>query len=410
MIESISEFQLYSKMKEKGKIILISSISAIVLILIIGGILFFALSGPQQLAKTEQTTESGEAVTTSYTCLGLCQLRSSTSLVPQTVMFSASEFTSGTSFPKTYNLGDSILLYSRVSCSDSGPYKLGTHNAVMHIYLTNKDTGEKSTITLSVPNAPNNVYFYASTNIAASKIGSWTAYDDVKCYQGTTQTNLVSQADYSGLTRTFSVQSGTITCPEPKLVRSSISVSSSSYTSVYGINCEEWSTYSGSTCTGSPEYKNCQTTCSSGAFCDTTYSSSTCSGKVSCLVKPIESCTDGIMNQDETGVDCGGSCTSCTNTIDDTTGTSGSTGTNTNTNTGTNTGGTTGTTIPGFVIKDGKCSAVSDKAEYVTKTACDSALALQNKPNYVALVLIWIGVILVLGLIITTIVILIRRR
>ncbi len=32
---------------------------------------------------------------------------------------------------------------------------------------------------------------------------------------------------------------------------------------------------------------------------------------MSCTKKDVESCTDGIQNQDETGVDCGGPCTAC---------------------------------------------------------------------------------------------------
>ena len=36
-----------------------------------------------------------------------------------------------------------------------------------------------------------------------------------------------------------------------------------------------------------------------------------CNGAGSCISGPLESCTDGIRNQDETDVDCGGSCPGC---------------------------------------------------------------------------------------------------
>ena len=141
-------------------------VGVISIVAIFGSIFILSLlmSPGNLITQTQQTSFIGEASSQVYSCNWLCNIgKTIRSIAPvqQTVFFSTGEFTSGTLYPKTYNLGDDILLYSRVSCEDYGPYSGGTHNAVMHIFLTNTATGNQGTITLTVPNVANHQYFYA---------------------------------------------------------------------------------------------------------------------------------------------------------------------------------------------------------------------------------------------------------
>jgi hypothetical protein len=107
------------------------------------------------------------------------------------------------------------------------------------------------------------------------------------------------------------------------------------------------------------EYK---TICNSGFIIEGTSSSSSGSGQKVCVIKPeepptppvdpiLETCFDGIKNQDETGIDCGGSmCSACS--IEKT---------------------------PGFAIEFNKCKAVDDKADYITLETCEAELEKEEE-------------------------------
>lgn len=267
---------------------LIISISIVFILLIVVGIYSFSI--PTLISKSVQSTELGEVQVATYNCNFLCQILKP---LTQTVYFSQSEFTASTLYQKVFNVGDTIYLYSRASCNDYSSSNVLKNDAKVITYIKNTNTNAQSSTTLKSNGVTNHAYFYVVVTVPANTVGAWKTWNTVECYSVGTTTPVRSSADYSNLARAFTVQQGTITCPTGANTGNKRFIPTSGYNDVSKIECEIWSSYgSAPSCTPTNVDKNCMTTCATNAFCDESYSSSTCTGQVSC-VKQAQVCPEG---------------------------------------------------------------------------------------------------------------------
>jgi len=122
-------------------------------------------------------------------------------------------------------------------------------------------------------------------------------------------------------------------------------------------------------CTVSITSTELKTICSSGYVIEGTSSSTSGSGSKNCVIKEeiitpplppppvddedeiiLETCFDGTRNQDEVGIDCGGSmCSVCSVSK-----------------------------TPGYILENNKCQSVDDKAQYSTKEACEKDIIIED--------------------------------
>ena len=331
-------------MKKSYKLYFLYTIIAISLL--VG---LYMLAQPNIISQTEQSTDDYTVNTKVYECGWLCNLFKQD--VQQTVFFNTGEFTAATLYRPTYNVGVPVTFYSRMACENYASPAQTKQDATISTFV-GLDTASVLSPTNSqkVTNIANHVSTYVTHTATFWSAGTYKAWDKIICYDPG-KTAITYTQDSTGLTRRFNIVSAPAACSADKLVRTSSGIDDAIGYSNAIIDCEEWSHYSGTSCVGSAVYKNCKTTCKSNAYCDSSYSSTSCDGKISCVLKPapecttdktttcadgskvttkacqdgkyvatgnvcinappVESCSDGIQNQIETGIDCGGSCSAC---------------------------------------------------------------------------------------------------
>jgi hypothetical protein len=280
-------------MNNRKKQILISSISLFIVIMIF----VIILAQPKLLDTSEQSTKDFIISTNAYECNFLCNLLKP---LQQTTFFSTSEYTASVLYAKTIQSGNSITFYTRSACTNYNVASTALQDFQVTLHITAPD-GVETAISKKLFGITNFKEYYTTSTITPLKTGTYKVYDELNCFAPGTLSPVTFSTNYKHLTRTFIVASGPVTCQPDKFLRTCSSDSfprcntnSGSYSNVDYNGCEEWTHNSGPDCLGSSIYLNCKTQCDNGAYCDNSYSSSLCDGKVNCVKKPVIECSSDL--------------------------------------------------------------------------------------------------------------------
>lgn len=134
--------------------------------------------------------------------------------------------------------------------------------------------------------------------------GSYTVYPGVNFVAGAQVASITLKA---GSTGSISFSSFTFTDADSYAVLSP-TLNPSNTITVSSACVESWSCGSWTACVSEQKTRTCTDANSCGTIANKPTETESCTVT---SVAPEGSCSDGILNQDETGVDCGGSCSAC---------------------------------------------------------------------------------------------------
>ena len=263
-------------------------IMGVILVLLIAVIALFIFTAPTKMASVDlNSTELPISIQFSE-CGTLCQIFQP---VQQTIYFSSTEYASGSiTAQPAYHVGDTPQVISYFACSD---YSTGNPNqdAVVTVHMQNLDTGALSEGSApKLYNIKDHTTITTTKNLGINNVGRWKVWDTLICYKAGSSTVSYS-VDYINTARTISgvAVSAPVVCAAPRQTNNNDYPSTSGYTGVSQFVCEKWvsSANINGQCQDTFFNKNCRTVCSSGYYCDSSYSISSCNGQVNCILQPV---------------------------------------------------------------------------------------------------------------------------